>query len=131
MRYIPLSESDRKEMLQAIGVSSIDELFSSLPAHIRHKGDFQLPKSKTEQELKSFFEPLSQRNPQSIDSQWLSFLGGGAYPHFVPTIVDSLASRGEFMTAYTPYQPEVSQGTLQAIFEFQSFISNLFSMDVA
>ena len=131
MRYIPLTASDREEMLNRIGSSSIEDLFSSIPSQIRHGKQVHLPAAKTEQELKSYFSTLSERNLWNSKDGWASFLGGGCYEHFIPTVVDALSSRGEFVTAYTPYQPEVSQGTLQAIFEFQSMVSALFGMDVA
>jgi glycine dehydrogenase subunit 1 len=132
MRYIPLTDSDRKEMLRAVGVSDAQELFSAIPAAVRLKSAPSLPPARTEVELRQFFEGLSARNLYpSSRTGWSSFLGGGCYEHFIPTVVDALASRGEFLTAYTPYQPEVSQGTLTAIFEFQSMVANLFGMDVA
>ncbi|MFH1263413.1 MAG: aminomethyl-transferring glycine dehydrogenase subunit GcvPA [Pseudomonadota bacterium] len=130
MRYIPLTGADREAMLREIGVQSIDDLFRSIPASSRKKSAPELPAAKTESELLGYFHALAQKNLPNGE-KWLSFLGGGAYDHFVPTIVDALSSRGEFLTAYTPYQPEVSQGTLQAIFEFQSLVANLFGLDCA
>jgi glycine dehydrogenase subunit 1 len=130
VRYIPLTQSDREEMLRTIGVKSSEDLFASIPASIRFKGAPDLPSQKTESELRSFFSDLANQNVVPGKS-WQSFLGAGAYEHFIPTVVDAISSRGEFSTAYTPYQPEVSQGTLQAIFEFQSLVANLFTLDVA
>ncbi len=131
MRYIPLTESDRKEMLKTIGVSAVEDLFRSIPDSIRMKNAPNLPSARTESELKTYFQSLASRNLPLTSQGWSSFLGAGAYEHFIPTVVDALTSRSEFLTAYTPYQPEISQGTLQAIFEFQSMVANLFGMDVA
>ncbi len=131
MRYIPLTDADRKAMLAAIGVSSTEELFSSIPRDIRRRQPLDLPPAMTEAEIRSYFSALSRRNEATPVNNWHSYLGGGCYEHFIPSVVDAIASRGEFSTAYTPYQPEVSQGTLQAIFEFQSMVANLFSLEVA
>ncbi|MCB0309366.1 MAG: aminomethyl-transferring glycine dehydrogenase subunit GcvPA, partial [Bdellovibrionales bacterium] len=131
MRYIPLTKSDQEAMLKVIGVESVEALFSTIPADIRKKSLSGLPFGKTEAELTHFFKNLSLKNEISGSNGWSSYLGCGAYEHFTPSVVDALSMRGEFATAYTPYQPEVSQGTLQAIFEFQSMIANLYGMDVA
>lgn len=112
-------------------MSAVEELFAHLPADVRRKTTLNLPPSKTEAELRHYFRELGRKNEAVSSNGWLSFLGAGCYEHFIPAVVDNLVSRGEFATAYTPYQPEVSQGTLQAIFEFQSMIANLFSLDVA
>ncbi|MCB1198749.1 MAG: aminomethyl-transferring glycine dehydrogenase subunit GcvPA [Deltaproteobacteria bacterium] len=129
MRYIPLTPKDRKEMLADMHVSSTDVLFSDIPTSIR-RGDMQsLPLAKSESELRTFFY---QRSLQNIDPYtWKTFVGGGCYQHYIPSVVNQLVLRGEFLTAYTPYQAEISQGTLQAIFEYQSMIANLTGMEVA
>ncbi len=128
MSYISLSEKDRQEMLASIGVSSVDELFGCVPEHVRLKRMLDLPGPEPEPTLVRHFARLGEMN---TFSKYLSFLGGGAYEHFIPSAVDYLSSRGEFVSPYTPYQPEVSQGTLQAIFEFQTLICQLTGMDIA
>lgn len=128
MSYIPISEKDKKEMLARIGVDSIEQLFSCIPENIRLKGDLNLPAPLSELELLEYFEEKGRKNSYE---KYLSFLGGGAYDHFIPAVVDYLSSRGEFLTPYTPYQPEVSQGTLQVIFEFQTLICQLTGLDIA
>jgi len=128
MSYISLSEDDIQDLLNKIGVSSISELFCCIPEEIRVKSDLSLPSALTEPELISHFEKISERNGAN---EYLSFLGGGAYQHLIPTVVDYLSMRGEFISPYTPYQPEVSQGTLQVIFEFQTLICQLTGMDIA
>src|SRR5262245_26552006 len=115
-------------MLQQIGVSSMENLFESIPADLRLRRSLQVPNALSELELLKKFEVTARRNPAA---NRISFLGAGAYSHYVPTIVDSLISRSEFFTAYTPYQPEISQGTLQAIFEFQTLVCQLTGMDIA
>jgi len=128
MSYISLSSEDRKKMLAAIGVSSVEELFCCVPDDIRLKRNLDLPGPLAEPELIRYFEELGQKNR---DSGYLSFLGAGAYRHFIPYVVDYLGSRGEFLSPYTPYQPEVSQGTLQVIFEYQTLICQLTEMAIA
>jgi glycine dehydrogenase subunit 1 len=128
MSYISLSDKDKKNMLKKIGVSSLKELFSSIPEDIKLKKNLDIPDSRTESELISYFESLHNKNTAC---DYLSFLGGGAYPHIIPSLVDYLSSRGEFVSPYTPYQAEVSQGTLQIIFEFQTLICQLTGMDIA
>jgi glycine dehydrogenase subunit 1 len=128
MSYISLSEKDKKELLKKIGVSSISDLFCCIPDEIRMKEELSLPAALTEPELISYFEEVSKKNDTD---EYLAFLGGGAYKHLIPTIVDYLSMRGEFLSPYTPYQPEVSQGTLQVIFEFQTLICQLTGMDIA
>ena len=128
MSYISLSDKDKKEMLARIGVDSLDDLFSCIPEEIRHKTHLNLPGALSEPELIRHFKELDRKNTYAA---CLSFLGAGAYPHFIPSTVDALSSRGEFVTPYTPYQPEVSQGTLQVIFEFQTLICQLTGMDIA
>lgn len=128
MSYISLSDKDKKDMLRQIGLSSLKELFLTLPEDIKLDKDLKIPDSRTESELISFFETL---NKKSAAYDYLSYLGGGAYPHVIPSLVDYLSSRGEFVSPYTPYQAEVSQGTLQIIFEFQTLICQLTGMDIA
>ncbi len=130
MRYFSLTEHDQKQMLDAIGKSSLEQLFDSLPKEVFHQGQLNLPSVKEEYELQSYFESLAQKN-FSAQKNYKSYLGGGAYEHFIPYVVDALSSRGEFTTAYTPYQAEISQGTLQAIFEFQSMVASLLGVGVA
>src|SRR5215831_7420237 len=115
-------------MLRQIGVASTEKLFDSIPEHLRLRGHLKVPAAMSELELLKRFEEMGARNPAA---QRVSFLGGGAYSHYTPTIVDHLISRSEFFTAYTPYQPEISQGTLQAIFEFQTLVCQLTGMDIA
>ncbi|MDX2479699.1 MAG: aminomethyl-transferring glycine dehydrogenase subunit GcvPA [Desulfuromusa sp.] len=129
MRYLPHTDVDVQQMLDQIGVSTIDELFSGVPDDCRLKRPLDLPAAKSESETLHFLRGLAEQNTKTSD--WDSFLGGGAYNHFIPSVVDQLVSRSEFYTAYTPYQPEISQGTLQAIFEFQTLICQLTGMDVA
>ena len=128
MSYISLSDKDRKEMMAKIGISSLDELFSTIPKDIMLKRELNVPSPMTELELIQLFEKITQKNNYQ---NYLSFLGAGAYSHVIPYIVDYLSSRGEFISPYTPYQPEVSQGTLQVIFEFQTLICQLTGMDIA
>ena len=128
MRYIPNSPDERAEMLRQIGAASIESLFDSIPEDLRLQRDLEVPAALSELELLAKFERTAVRNPAA---NRISFLGGGAYAHYVPTIVDHLISRSEFFTAYTPYQPEISQGTLQAIFEFQTLVCELTGMDIA
>lgn len=129
MRYIPNTAKDCQEMLRTIGVNSVDDLFADIPAAIKLQRELDLPVPHSESEVLKTLCSLSAMNV-SVD-EYLSFSGAGAYNHFVPAVVKHLITRGEFMTAYTPYQPEISQGTLQAIFEFQSLICQLTGMDVA
>ena len=128
MSYTSLSEKDMKEMLSKIGISSVQELFDSIPENLILKEGLNVPDRLTEPELIRHFEALAQKNSFQ---KFLSFLGAGAYPHVIPSIVDYLSSRGEFISPYTPYQPEVSQGTLQIIYEFQTLICQLTGMDSA
>src|SRR3982751_2265447 len=115
-------------MLAEIGVVSTEKLFDSIPENLRLSGHLNVPAAMSELELLKRFEQMGARNQAA---QRISFLGGGAYSHYSPTIVDHLISRSEFFTAYTPYQPEISQGTLQAIFEFQTLVCQLTGMDIA
>ncbi len=127
MRYIPHSPADIALMLQKIGAASVDELFEQIPASARFNRELNLPAPLSESELTEHLFHLSGTG----GSELLSFLGGGIYDHFIPAAVDQLLLRSEFYTAYTPYQPEISQGTLQAIFEFQSAICRILEMDTA
>jgi glycine dehydrogenase subunit 1 len=128
MPYIPHSDADRQAMLAAIGVQSVDALFADVPAHVRFP-DLNLPSALSEMEARWELENLARGNFTAADGP--CFLGAGAYHHFVPAVVDAILRRGEFYTAYTPYQPEVSQGTLQAIFEYQTMICALTGMEVS
>lgn len=129
MRYIPHTESDIIAMLATLGVGSIDDLFTDLPQELRSRAAINLSLGRSESEVRGRLTELAKRNRVGDDT--VTFLGAGAYSHFVPAVVDQLIQRAEFATAYTPYQPEVSQGTLQAIFEFQSLVATLFSLEVA
>lgn len=128
MSYIPLSDKDKKEMLTKIGISSIEDLFHSIPENIKLKRDLNLSGPLSELELIQYFEGEARKNKYT---DFLSFLGAGVYRHVIPAVVDYLSNRGEFISPYTPYQPEVSQGTLQIIFEFQTLICQLTGMEVA
>jgi glycine dehydrogenase subunit 1 len=129
LSYLSLTDRDREEMLAAIGVSSVEELFRDIPAGVRFHRDLDLEPALGEQELSRHLEELAARNVDTTHE--LSFLGAGIYDHYVPAIVDAVLQRGEFLTAYTPYQPELSQGVLQAIFEYQTAICELTGMDVS
>jgi len=129
MPYLLNTADDQKTMLEAIGAKSIEELFAAIPAEFRLQRPLNLPRPLSELELLQHITEVAARNLHGSNS--LCFLGGGSYDHFVPAAVDALASRGEFYTSYTPYQPEVSQGNLQAMFEYQSMICQLTGMDVS
>ena len=128
-RYIPNTEEDRAQMLAEIGLPDIEGLFSDIPAKFRFKGRLELPESMSEPELAAHMKTLARRNANSEENA--CFLGAGAYDHFIPSIVGHIVSKPEFYTAYTPYQPEISQGMLQAIFEYQTMICRLTAMDVS
>ncbi|MEY8342449.1 aminomethyl-transferring glycine dehydrogenase subunit GcvPA [Niallia circulans] len=128
-RYLPMTEQDQKEMLAAIGVSSVEDLFSDIPEKVRFQGNYSIKPAKSESALLKELTKLAQKNADAKAN--VSFLGAGVYDHYSPVIVDHVLSRSEFYTAYTPYQPEISQGELQAIFEFQTMICELTGMDVA
>jgi glycine dehydrogenase subunit 1 len=128
-RYLPMTEEDKKSMLETIGVSSIDELFSDIPEKVKFKGDYNIKAAKSESALMKELTIMAEKNADLRRNT--SFLGAGVYDHYMPVIVDHVISRSEFYTAYTPYQPEISQGELQAIFEFQSMICEMTGMDVA
>ena len=129
MRYLPLTETDRKEMLGKIGVDSVDAFFENVPNEARVDGLFDLPKKQSELAVEKYFQAQSAKNV--IAGQVPFFLGAGAYRHHVPSTVDYLIQRGEFLTSYTPYQPEITQGTLQALFEFQTQVAAITGMEVA
>jgi glycine dehydrogenase subunit 1 len=126
MSYIATTDTQKKQMLEICGVDSIKKLFGDIPSELRPKS-FALPKGKSEFEIHSFFQQLASRNYSHL----INFLGGGFYDHFIPAAIDALVSRSEFYTAYTPYQPELSQGTLQAIYEYQSDICRLTGLDIS
>lgn len=128
-RYLPMTEIDKNEMLEAIGVNSVNELFNDIPEQVRFKGDLKIKAAKSESTLLKELTLLAGKNADL--KTHTSFLGAGVYDHYIPTIVDHVISRSEFYTAYTPYQPEISQGELQAIFEFQTMICELTGMEVA
>jgi glycine dehydrogenase subunit 1 len=130
MRYLPLSSADRSEMLRVIGTSSIDELFRDVPAELRLKGPIEgLPPHASELAVERHMTALSRKNMVAGEAPF--FLGCGAYRHHIPASVDHIIQRGEFLTSYTPYQPEIAQGTLQMMFEFQTQVARLFGCEVA
>ncbi len=129
MRYLPLNDNDRKAMLSAIGVKSVDDLFADVPESAHLNGLLDLPKHKSEPEVENYLKSMAGKNHAACDGPF--FLGAGAYRHHIPASVDHLIQRSEFLTAYTPYQPEISQGTLQALFEFQTQVAMLTGMEVA
>ncbi len=123
-KYFPHTEADIQQMLQRIGVNSLDELYAEIPDSVVWKKEYNLPSAKSEIEVRDYFAELGKKNtPLTV------FAGAGAYDHYAPSVISQLISRSEFLTAYTPYQPEISQGTLQYIFEFQSMISELTGME--
>ncbi|QTM99808.1 aminomethyl-transferring glycine dehydrogenase subunit GcvPA [Sediminibacillus dalangtanensis] len=128
-RYLPMTDEDKQEMLRTIGVESTEALFSDVPEKVRFHGELDIKEPTNEPALLKELAGLSKQNV-SLKSH-VSFLGAGVYDHYIPSIVDHVISRSEFYTAYTPYQPEISQGELQAIFEFQTMICELTGMDVA
>src|ERR1700689_2433400 len=127
MRYLPKSPGERLEMLKQIGASSIDDLFSTIPQEYRLQRDLEVPRQMGESEIVEYFRNAAQESAAG----YTSFLGAGAYRHYRPVIIDSLVQRGEFLTSYTPYQAEITQGTLQAIFEFQTMMCELTGMEIA
>jgi len=130
MRYLPLTETDRREMLAAIGARSVDELFRDVPASARLAGQVAgLPDHQGELEVERAFQAMAAKNVSPASAPF--FIGAGAYRHHVPATVDYMIQRGEFLTSYTPYQPEITQGTLQYLFEFQTQVALLTGMDVA
>lgn len=129
MRYLPHTQEDIAAMLSAIGAASLDELFATIPQQCRRSADLNLPPPYTEWDLNGHMDELARQN--AIHPEYRLFLGGGSYDHYIPASVQYLLGRSEFSTAYTPYQPEISQGTLQAIFEYQTLVCRLLDMEVA
>lgn len=129
MRYTPQTQLDRERMLRAMGLERIEQLYEQIPPSLRARAKIDLPPGLTEPEVKKRLATLASQNAAASD--WNFFLGGGIYQHFIPSAVDAVISRSEFLTSYTPYQPEVSQGTLQVLYEFQTLICQLTGMEVA
>jgi glycine dehydrogenase subunit 1 len=129
MPYIYTTLEDQRAMLEAIGVASLEDLFASIPADMRLKRPLEIPPALSELELTQHMSGLAAKNVHA--GQKVCFLGGGSYDHFIPAVVDEIASRGEFYTSYTPYQAEVSQGNLQVVFEYQTLITRLTGLDVS
>jgi len=124
--YFPHTEEDVKQMLNRVGISSLDELYADVPSDFIFKGEYDLPDAMSEQQVRDYFESLADKNPKLK-----VFVGAGAYDHYTPAVIPYLTQRSEFLTAYTPYQCEISQGTLRYIFEYQSMICELTGMDVS
>jgi glycine dehydrogenase subunit 1 len=129
VRYIPTTEAERRRMLEAIGVPSVDALLEAVPRALREKAAIRLPNGESEPDLMRRLKAMAGRNGDT--ERYASFLGAGVYDHFQPSVVPHLALRAEFLTSYTPYQPEVAQGTLQTIFEFQTMVAALLGMEIA
>ena len=125
-QYFPQTDGDIRIMLDRIGVKSLDELYSDVPAEHIFKGEYDLPSALSEQQVRDWFEGLASKN-----TKLKVFVGQGAYDHYVPSVIPYITSRSEFLTAYTPYQCEISQGTLRYIFEWQTMICRLTGLDVA
>lgn len=128
-RYLPTTPEDKAEMLSFLGIESVEELFADIPESVRFKGSLQIPAALSEPDTVRHFTKLARKNVDA--SEYAYFLGAGIYDHYIPSTVNHVISRSEFYTAYTPYQPEISQGELQAIFEFQTMICELSGMEVA
>ena len=128
MDFLPNTNKDREEMLKTIGVKSIEDLFSDIPPALRFKGDMNIPEALSEYEVAKLMRELSEKNSAK---DFATFIGAGAYDHYVPSVVRHVLGRSEFYTAYTPYQPEVSQAVLQSIFEYQTMICEITGMDTA
>ena len=140
MRYLPKSPQDREEMLAEIGIASVDELFAAVPEEYRLTRDLEIPRQQSESEIlerfKAYAANLASGDANELaklpsSQRFASFLGAGAYRHYRPVVIDALVQRGEFLTSYTPYQPEIAQGTLTAMFEFQTMICELTGMEIA
>jgi len=129
MRYLPHTEEDRQAMLESLGINATEELFRDIPEQLRFRQRLDLPEALSEMEVGLELSRLAKTNRSQSDL--VSFLGAGCYDHYIPSAVDHIISRGEFFTAYTPYQAEISQGTLQSIYEFQTMICELTGMDIA
>ena len=129
MRYVSITPDERRTMLEQIGMARVEDLFDVIPEGLRPSKPLEIPEAAAETDVLKYFKELAEQNACGEDFEY--FIGAGAYNHFIPTIIDSVISRAEFYTSYTPYQPEVSQGTLQATFEFQTLICQLTGMEVA
>ena len=125
-KYFPHTEADLQAMLDRVGVDSLDALYPQVPEAIRFRGDYQLPEAMSELEVRQLFERLGQQNQQLV-----CFAGAGVYDHYTPSAIPQLLQRSEFLTSYTPYQAEISQGTLHYIFEYQSMMAELTGMDIS
>lgn len=125
-KYFPHTEKDIQEMLKVSNVKDLDGLFAEIPEQLKFKGEFNIPSSKSEIEVRRIFNELGKKNKQLI-----CFAGAGAYDHYTPSVINAIVSRAEFLTSYTPYQAEISQGTLQYIFEYQTLIADLTGMDIS
>ena len=125
-KFFPHTEEDLKEMLAKAGVSSLDGLYAEVPESIRFKGEYDLPEAKSELEIRQFFGKLGKKNKQLV-----CFAGAGTYDHYTPSVIPSIVERSEFITSYTPYQAEISQGTLHYIFEYQSMMAEMTGMDIS
>src|SRR5215203_1599146 len=128
-RYTGVTDEDLRQMLDVIGFGSLEDLFADIPESLRLGRELDLPQGQSEQEVYEHLAALAARNRHSEEG--ISFLGAGMYDHYVPALIDTLLSRSEFLTPYTPYQPEISQGGLQVMFEFQTAISELTGLPVA
>ncbi|MGI6652402.1 MAG: aminomethyl-transferring glycine dehydrogenase subunit GcvPA [Limnochordia bacterium] len=129
MRYLPLTQEEREEMLQSLGIEKIEDLFTAIPEEMRLDSDLNLPPPLSEAELVRHFADLAAKNKDLKST--VSFMGAGAYDHLIPSIIKHIVGRGEFLTAYTPYQPEITQGVLQSIFEYQTLICELTGMEAS
>ena len=118
MRYVSITPEEKRLMLQVTGVDRVEDLFGTIPENLRLRETLDIPEAASETDILKYFRALGQKNASAENFEY--FLGAGAYNHFIPTLIDSVISRAEFYTCYTPYQPEISQGTLQATFEFQN-----------
>ena len=125
-KYFPHTEDDLQAMMEKVGVKNLDELYAQIPEHIRFKGDYELPRAASELEVRQVFEELGNKNKQLT-----CFAGMGVYDHYTPSVIPNLLQRSEFLTSYTPYQAEISQGTLHYIFEYQSMMTELTGMDIS
>ena len=125
-KFLPHTGEDIQQMLDRIGIKKLEDLYAEVPESIRFKGDYDIPETMSELEIRAFFEKLGQKNDKLT-----CFAGGGVYDHYAPSVIQNLLSRSEFLTSYTPYQAEISQGTLHYIFEFQSMMAELTGMDIA
>ena len=125
-KYFPHTEEEIREMLKVAGVKSLDDLYSDVPERIRFKGEYDIPEAKSELEIRELLENYGMLNDQLI-----SFAGAGVYDHYIPSVVPNIISRSEYLTSYTPYQAEISQGTLHYIFEFQSMMAELTGMEIS